>query len=512
MKRKIKPIFLTLVLLAGITYGAYFFLTSQDSGPTGEFQKRMEEDQKDLEKTHAYRYDLDENAIPLSTSGEDKNVLNFHNKTVYSVQQSNIDRERLDRLIKRANADFEKPIIALNPFGTNLNSFYFYFTTSYRCMMRYTVTVEDEKISDHIRYVSNGQENNMSKTHEFVISGLVPGRTNYILLEQLDATGSKREEKTYKFTAPKVNAPEQIPVEEGYSKETSKTGMFCVFPKSGKQMYMYDNQGVLRNVTETESAHGGRIYETGDSVIYSIAKDKFAKVSALGRVLNVVQVTGYGKLKDFSYDGYDEIYLIGTKKKRDVLLATSLSTGKTRVVHKFPKGILVNSLSKPTGGNLYLTAAKPSGIICMDGLTSSNPKISYVMGTKSDWKKLVGKKKVSEDKEVCIWNTSQAKIFSGDNNTFSLLVGKKGKPTGLNVQMDNKKKSCKVLYTQNMTGTLSNHVQLQGDHMILVNTEEGVFEEHDSLGKITRKFQFGSAVEDVVKVTLDGMCFYGVIS
>lgn len=512
MKKKIKPILLTLILLAGITYGGYYFLTSRDSGPSGELQKRMAEEQSDLGTSRAYRYDMDESAIPLSTSGEKKNVLNFDNTNVYNVQQSNLARERLDRLIKRANADFEKPIIALNPFGTNENSFYFYFTTSYRCMMRYTVTVEDEKINDHIRYVNNGQENNLSKTHEFVVSGLVPGRTNYIILEQLDSTGAKRDAKTYKFTMPKVDVPEQIPVEEGYSKETSKAGMFCVFPKNNQKIYLYDNQGILRNVTQTESAHGSRIFENGDSVIYSIAKDKFTRVSAIGRVLQVVEIPGCNQVKDFTYDGYDEIYLLGRKKGRDILLAASMSTGKRRKVFEFPKGMSLASLSTPSGGTLYLTAAKPWGIVCLDGITSSHPRISYAMGKKADWKKLLGKKKLSQDKEVCSWNTSQSRFSANSNQTYTLLVEKKGQATGLNVQFDKKKKSCKILYTQNMAGKLSNHVQLQGDHMILVNTEEGVFEEHDNLGKVTRKFRFGNGVEGVQKITLDGMCFYGLVS
>ena len=181
MKNKMKVILVTILLLAGITGGGYYFLTRGEAGPSGDLQKRMMEDQTDLGTSRAYRYDLAESAILLSTSGEEKNVLNFENQPIYRVQQSNADRERLDRLIKRTDADFDKPIIALNPFGTNPNSFYFYFTTSYRCMIRYTITVEDESIHDHIRYVQNGRENNMTKTHEFVVSGLIPGKTNYII-------------------------------------------------------------------------------------------------------------------------------------------------------------------------------------------------------------------------------------------------------------------------------------------------------------------------------------------
>ena len=96
MKKKMKPILFTMFILAAVTAGGFYFLLSQDSGPTGEFQERMAKAQNDLEENRSYRYDLDESAIPLATSGEKKNVLNFEHDVVYDVQQSNRDRERLE--------------------------------------------------------------------------------------------------------------------------------------------------------------------------------------------------------------------------------------------------------------------------------------------------------------------------------------------------------------------------------------------------------------------------------
>lgn len=510
MKKKLKPILFTMFILAAVTAGGFYFLLSRDSGPTGEFQERMAKAQNDLEENRSYRYDLDESAIPLATSGEKKNVLNFEHDVVYDVQQSNRDRERLDRLIKRTDADFENPIIARNPFGTNENSFYFYFTTSYRCMVRYTITVEDETIYDHTRYINNGSENNLSKTHEFAISGLIPGKTNYIILELVDSSGSKREGKTYKYAIPKGNVPEKIPVELGYSKEVSHNGMFFVFPKNANQILIYDNQGVLRNITKTETGHGKRIYQMGDSVLYQIAPDKVARVSALGRVLGVAKVKGYGAIKDFCYDGYNEIYSLGSRKKREYLLATSMQTGKTRVVFCFPKGVSVGSLAPQQGGGIYLTAAKPSGILYMDAITSAEPKISFVMGKRADWKKKLGKKKIAEEKEVMTWETATSQISLTEDGTYSLLVRKQGQATGVCVQLDSKKRGLNVVMTSKFGGNAANTVQVQGEHMILTDMQAGNFAEYDRKGKVTRKFSYGSPVDSVVKLTLSGMCFYGM--
>jgi hypothetical protein len=458
MKKVGKIVLFTLVVMGAATVGGYFLLTKGESGTTGEFKSRMAEEQSDLQTERAYQYDIDKSAIVLQTSGEDKNVLNFDQTGVYSVKKSTEARERLDRLIKRSDASTENPIIALNPFGTNPNSLYFYFDTSYRCMVRYTITVEDESISDHVRYVNNGQEENLSKNHEFVISGLVPGRTNYIVVELFDSSGSRREGKTYRYDASSAGLAVQLKSEEGHSKEQADSGLFFVFPSDKNVIAAYDNQGVLRNVTTLEAAYGRRLYRSGDSLLYQIASNRVAKVSALGRVTGVVTVKGYGSIRDFSYDGYNEIYSIGHKKKQDYLLATSFKTGKTRVVYAFPKKMSLKSVDTPSGGALLLETSKPQGQIHMEGITSAKPKVSYVTGKKSAWKKIWKKKKV-------------------------------------------KKKSEESTDTDDRT---------RDGHVLQVDKGKGKYGEYDDAGKLIYEFSYGASVKAVRKETLEEICFYGV--
>lgn len=512
MKRKMKPVILTLFILIALTAGGYFLLANKESGPTGEFQKRMEEDQKDLHSDRAYRYDISTRSTVLATSGDGKNVLNFNQKNVYNVANSNAARERLDRLIKRTDATFENPIIALNPFGTNANSLYFYFDTSYRCMVRYTITVEEEAVSDHIRYINNGQENNLSKNHEFVVSGMIPGRKNYIVMELLDTTGAKREEKIYEYAVPGCDLPVRISMQEGHSKETAGTGLYFTFPSGKNVIAAYDNQGVLRNQTVTESGHGTRLCRSIDSILYQVSDTKVVKVSSLGRVTAVVQIKGYGKIKEFSYDGYGEVYSIGTKKGRDYLLASSFETGKTRVVYKFKKKIQVSSLGTPQGGDLCLIAANPPGIIYMDAITSAEPKIANVLGKKSDWKKIINKKKVITDKKAGVWNTTQSVIVPSEENTDrqSMLVEKDGKPTALEWQTDFKGKKANVIFSCETAGGVKGPVQIQGEHYIQSDLSNGNFSEMDKKNKVIRQFSYGAPLDAVIKYALGGMSFYGV--
>lgn len=512
MKKVRKVVLLTLLVMAGLTAGAYFLLNGQQNGPTGEFQDRMAEEQKDLHSNRTYQYDIGQKAVVLSTSGEEKNVLNFDQTNVYQVANSNTARERLDRLIKRTDASFENPIVALNPFGTNVNSFYFYFETSYRCMVRYTITVQEEAISDHVRYVNNGRENNLSKQHEFVVSGLVPGRINYIVIELLDSTGAMREGKTYQFTAPGVNLPERISMVEGHAKETLGSGMYFTFPSGDNRIAAYDNQGVLRNVTVTESGHGRKILRSADSVLYQVSDTKVAKVSSLGRVTGVAQIKKYGKIQDFSYDGFNEIYSIGHKKKQDYLLATSFETGKTRVVYKFPKGVSIGSMGVPQGGNLCLTAGGPSGLIMMDAITSAKPKISSVLGKKSAWKKVVSRKKLVKDEEVVTWDTSHSILIPAEENAErqSMLVVKKGKTTAVEWTPDLSKKKINVSLSGEMDCSAKSGMQIQKNHFILVDSAKGLFSERTKDNRVIRQFSFGKPLDSVLKLTLGGMCFYGI--
>ena len=176
MKKAGKLIIVTLLILSGLTAGAYFCSKDAKTVRRTNLKTVWQKSKVIIRRTALISMTCRIKATVLATDGEDKNVLNFESNFVYQVSNSNEARARLDRLIKRTDADFDNPIIAKNPFGTMENSFYFYFHTSFRCMVRYTITVDDETISDHIRYVNNGQENNLAKEHEFLVEGLLPGK------------------------------------------------------------------------------------------------------------------------------------------------------------------------------------------------------------------------------------------------------------------------------------------------------------------------------------------------
>lgn len=395
LKKIMVPVILTLIVLAGLTAGAYFLLKGSGEDKS-EFDVRRRDEQSDQLDEHAYRYDTDQLAIELVREGDRKNVLNFEDGDIFSVDHSKDAAERLYRLKRRMNPTFEEPLIAYNPFGTSPNTYYFYFKTTGRCMIKYTVTVADEKIPDHIRYVNNGEPKNLTMEHEFAVGGLVPGMTNYIILDMLDETGSHRQDITYKVDVPEAPQLSSLHTERGKSGLRLQNGLFFVMPKNDKQIYLYDNIGNLRGIMATESGHGSRIFQTDDNLTYMVSPKKVARITPLGEVDGIAVFDTDAEIIDISYDGFNNVFALVTEKNGYSILRASMEGGPTTSIYKFDKGVIPTSISDVSAGNLYISTSSPAGIMRLDGLISQKPRVGLVIGIKSEWKKTSVKKKVKD--------------------------------------------------------------------------------------------------------------------
>lgn len=513
MKKAGKPVIITLLLLAGLTFGGYYLLTKGD-GNVGGLATEIKQQQSDLLTEKAYQIDLEQSAEELKTSGAGKNVVDFKTRNQYNLQVSTAARERLDHLVQRTSPSLSEPVIVRNPFGTWEETMLFSFHTSSAGMIRYTITVADQSIPDYVRYVNNGKENNLSKEHEFVVNGFVPGKTNYLILEFLDGKGASREKKVYKYNAPTSQAAASINHEETKNSEKPKNGLYAVMPSGDKNIYFYDNSGMLRNTIVTESAHGSRFYQVGDSLLYQVTPTKVAKVSGTGQVTVLAEVKGYGNIMDFSYDGYDNIYSLGSKKGVYYLLGTSFQSGKTVKLFRFPKGIVPGSLTTPSGGSVYVCCSSPSGIVKLKGLTSENPKVSFVLGKKEAWKNTKWKKKVGKDTTVPKWNMSGTVLYTDqrgsdkgkDSITAYLLDGNKG--TGVQFAVDGEKKSVEIANSYPVGEDGRCTCEAYEGHFLIANRNKGVYTEYDIAGLVSRRFRFGKALDSVTKVSLEGICYY----
>ena len=567
MKKLLKTVIITVIILGALTAGGIFLLTKSDD-EVGEFGTRRHLQQSDQEDEHAFRYDTEQLATPLVREGEGKNVLNFDDYNVFSVGHSKDCRDRLDRLIRRSSPDFEKPIIAYNPFGTMENSYYFYFKTQSKYMVKYTVTVADEKVPDRIRYVNNGQVKNVSTEHEFVVGGLIPGMTNYIILELLDENGGHRDEIIYKADVPEASLPHKVSYERGKSDFRLQNGMFFMLPKDDKRIYTYDNNGYIRGIINTESGHGRRVFTTDSNLVYQTAGTHVAKINRIGQIEGMALFTGITDILDFSYDGYDNVYALVKEKKQYKIVCSSTAGGRTKDVFTFPKGIKVTSIVSVTGSKLYASTSSPMGIMRIDGLMSADPRVGLVFGITSDWvttpykKKIVDptapkkEKKKDDDKDKKKDNkdessgedesedSEEAEAASGEavlvapeekkdpplagwdmkDSVLSLVADESAGKTdvltfcvekgrlihAVKLQIDGKKKEAKVLLDKETE--FDGQVFMQWyDHgySIIANGTRGTYEERDADFRVTRTFDFGREFDGLWKYSLEGMFFFG---
>ena len=200
------------------------------------------------------------------------------------------------------------------------------------------------------------------------------------------------------------------------------------------------------------------------------------------------------------------------RKKNEYLLATSFQTGKTRVVYRFKKGIQTGSLTVPQSGSIGVVAKNPSGVIYLDAITAAKPKISFVVGKKAAWKKVTAKKKINDNKKFTGWNTKESMLLSQENETIpAMLVQEENQYLAVEWQADVAKKTVQKKASATAVEAKSGSLlQKCGNNYVIVCGTAGTYLEMGSDGKAIRRYNYGSGLDSVQKLTLSGMYFYGI--
>ena len=205
-------------------------------------------------------------------------------------------------------------------------------------------------------------------------------------------------------------------------------------------------------------------------------------------------------------------YWLGKKKKNEYLLATSFQTGNTRVVYRFKKDIQTGSLTVPQSGSIGVVAKNPSGVIYLDAITAEKPKISFVVGKKAAWKKVTAKKKINNNKKFTGWNTKESMLLSQENETIpAMLVQEENQYLAVEWQADVAKKTVQKKASATAVEAKSGSLlQKCGNNYVIVCGRAGTYLEMGTDGKAIRRYNYGSGLDSVQKLTLSGMYFYGI--
>ncbi len=246
----------------------------------------------------------------------------------------------------------DNPLAILNPFGTGSNGLYLYFTTTFATQVTYTISVDDDSISDYavtakntfldsdeLDVTENAQsetEAELSREHEFQIVGLVPGMTNHVTLTIYGSQGNVRQEMTFDITMPDTQSgyPTQLEVTDGASDEELSDGLFVLVRTNGYLGYafFFDNDGVMRYEMVTEGLGLDRILEYGDDIVVCSSAYGLARINGLGRVVANYDLDGYVLHHDINYGGEGIVIALAEHENsefvEDVVIEVDLATGE----------------------------------------------------------------------------------------------------------------------------------------------------------------------------------------
>lgn len=412
---------LTVGILGGITFGIFRMNQSENKNEeklTAEELDLLSEDGKKKE------YDLTK-AEKISTEGNDAMMLDLDEIPLSKVYDSSVSLERSKLLNKKKrgeDADFETPMFAWNPYGTNHLSLYAYFETTEPVIIRYTIRIEDENIPDFTRTLKNDGKENLTREHQYQITGFVPGKTNYMIWNMYNRAGKLITTKIFSIEVPNLTSKAKVQLDsmegEVLTKEKQTNGLYYLLGE--KYIWLYDNSGVLRGEIPLEQSETSQVLFEDNKMIYAINENAFASVNPLGQVEEVWRFKGY-KQERFVYNGYGQILMVASKdsKKRktisDLIISLDLNTGKTeelldftevfpKVLKKAQEGksrekldwIGLNSLASTSSDGVIVSSGKLSSIIRINSISSAKPEIKYILGEESNWKKTPYKKYLYE--------------------------------------------------------------------------------------------------------------------
>ena len=453
MNRIVKISLITSLAMLLLLGGAAFLLFQKGKQAT-EDARENEKQELDMLYEGSEKVDLGKEGdrIPLSTKGKNANVKTFTYRNVsaiYDVSNSKKAAEQIDIWKKKGKYSIESPLWVWNPYGTNNLSMYLYFPTQEMSSLRYTISVDDETIPDFTRRLNTNNSTGQTTKQEYLLTGFLPGRTNYIVLERFNASGERTGRQVFVFDVPGLSSGAEVRMEavQGKSRQMMSNGLFClcgVEDKTGNMLpyiWLYDNSGILRGEIPIKNYRTDRISIVGDEMVYSYGKKNFARISRMGQVLSVYDLGIFEQHHDFIYNGYGSLWILATDSSKknhasgDVVVSLNLNSGDVIKLLDFEKilkqrfraalrkaekknaevgnWISLNSIQQLGSTDILVSSDKFSTIMKVSDVTSAVPKLSYLIADSNLWELEKPQKKLFS----MIGPESEAD--SGDKNTDS---------------------------------------------------------------------------------------------
>ncbi len=250
-------------------------------------------------------------------------VITDEDLSIFNLAYQNVIEDKIEELKSSSEYSLESPLIVYNPYGTGSLSYYIYLGDSYD-NLNYKISAEGYDDYEH----SLG-----SKT-EYQLIGFIPGEENTLTLTsdniQTDIT----------ITTPEITGDidSQIEKVDGESTTELTDGLYAVLGHDknyNSNIYLYDNNGVLRNELVLEGYRADRIVFDDDYLYYPYSKKGIVKVNSLGKIEQLYDLDDYSMHHDMVLDGDKLVILVNldnTDSIEDRVITLDLNTSEVTEV------------------------------------------------------------------------------------------------------------------------------------------------------------------------------------
>ena len=349
--------------------------------------------------------DMDVGKTILTSDQEEtlEDIKEIYNEENQAEIQQDIEEEKASGTYTEDNM-----LIKYNPYGTNTQSLYVYFTTDEAAAVSYTVHVDEEGIDDFTADAYQGKE--YQTEHEFQVLGLIPDTENTITFT-IQTQDGQTTEKTINYTMGSLLGSEDTTIDmtEGTSSQQLADGLYVVMGNDSESldfMYYYDNNGVLRGEVPIIGYRSHRLLFDDDGMYYSISQTKIARVNRLGQVTKVYDTGDYNLHHDYVFDDEGNILTLATdtdsESVEDRIIRIDKDSGEVTEVldmadllgdykktcEEASDGDLdwmhINTIQWLGDGQIIISSRETSTIMKIDHLYD-NPSIECMIGSEDFW-------------------------------------------------------------------------------------------------------------------------------
>lgn len=348
-----------------------------------------------------------------------KNVYTVYTpyEEIYNLEHIEEIQEQYEALKDNLKYNLKNPLLIYDLYGTNKLGLNIYFKSDKKSYLEYTITVDDEKISDFTQVLKNDKKNNLTKKHEYQIIGFVPGYINTLKLELKDKNNKVIETKKLVLDLTKIETRSQTfaDIEKGKSKEKLANGLYTVLGnETSYQPYtaMYDNDGVLRYEMPIINSRAFDILFKGGYAYFAISNSQMVKMSRLGKIEEIYEFGDYLIHHDYAFNDEGNLLILGTSLKKyveeDVIIKLNLKTKKVTEVIDFEnmfksyvktcKKSITSQIDNKTeamdwlhlnsidyvDGDVYLSSRETSSILKVSNI-ETDPKLEYILSDEELW-------------------------------------------------------------------------------------------------------------------------------